>query len=140
VDESLTIDDDPDESIGRFLDERLYEYNVAATGVTDGRVFAIVVHDERGDIVAGLTGSTWGGCLEIGRLWVRADQRGQGYGTRLLAVAEQEARAHGCRKAVLDTHSFQAPDFYQRRGYSVYGVLDDYPLGHRKYFLKKDLR
>ena len=136
----MIIDEDPVERIAQFLGERLYEYNVAATGVADGRLFAIVVRDEQGDIVAGLSGSTWGGCLEIGRLWVREDQRGKGYGTRLLAAAEQDARAHGCQQVVLDTHSFQAPSFYQKRGYTVYGVLDDYPVGHRKYYLKKSLR
>jgi len=140
MDTDLPIEDDTDGHIAQVLGERLYEYNVAATGVTDGREFAIVVRDHEGDLLAGLAGTTWGGYLEIMALWVRADQRGKGFGTRLLAAAEQDACAHGCRHAVLDTHSFAAPAFYQKHGYAVYGMLDGYPAGHRKYHCKKDLR
>jgi hypothetical protein len=39
----------------------------------------------------------------------------------------------------LETLSFQARGFYERYGYSVFGELDDFPPGHRKYFLKKNL-
>jgi len=43
------------------------------------------------------------------------------------------------RHAHLDTFSFQAPDFYQQRGYQVFGQLDDFPPGHRRYYLTKEL-
>jgi hypothetical protein len=33
--------------------------------------------------------------------------------------------------------SWQALAFYERQGYTVFGVLDDFPPGHRKYFLAK---
>ena len=54
-------------------------------------------------------------------------------------AAEREAVARRCHLAVLDTHSFQAPDFYKRLGYEEIGVADGYPIGHKKYFLKKAL-
>ena len=62
-----------------------------------------------------------------------------GYGRRLLQTLEQEARAQQCHLAILDTYSFQAPDFYQRLGYEVFGVIDGYPRGYQKVFLKKRL-
>jgi hypothetical protein len=40
---------------------------------------------------------------------------------------------------VLATHSFQAPDFYQARGYVEYGRIEDYPLGHAQIHLVKTL-
>jgi hypothetical protein len=46
------------------------------------------------------------------------------------------ARQRGALAANLETHSFQAEDFYLKRGY---GRLDDYPPGHTKLFLRKRL-
>ena len=57
----------------------------------------------------------------------------------MIEAAEREGRARGCRLATLETHSFQAPEFYRKLGWEVFGVLDDYPAGHRKYYLKKSL-
>ncbi len=53
--------------------------------------------------------------------------------------AELEARQRGARCAYLDTFSFQAPDFYKKQGYEVFGELRDFPEGHRRYFLRKQL-
>ncbi len=56
-----------------------------------------------------------------------------------MQAAENEALARGCHGAYLDTFSFQAPDFYQKLGYEIYGKLDDFPKGHCRYFLRKKL-
>ena len=60
-------------------------------------------------------------------LWVREDLRRAGLGARLLATAEVEAVRRGCREMHLDTHSYQAPDFYHHRGYAVIGELPGWP-------------
>ena len=123
-----------------FLEDRINEFNAAVTGIRDGAGVAFLIRDDHDAIVAGLSGWTWDGCLYVEYLWVREDRRGRGYGTRLLAAAEDEARTRGCHQAALTTHSFQAPDFYRRLGYEVYGTLDDYPTGHRQLHLKKRLQ
>ena len=123
----------------QVLEQRIQAYNVATTGITDGQDLTIVSRDEQGAIIAGLVGWTWGGCLEIEYLWVHEHRRGQGYGTRLLAEAEDEARERGCQQAQLVTYSFQAPEFYTKMGYTVYAELNDCPKGHRRYYLKKCL-
>jgi GNAT superfamily N-acetyltransferase len=135
----FVVEDSLNEGAVQFLENQIYRYNVATTGIEDGRMLSIILRDD-GGIAAGLYGFTWGGVLEVKVLWVREELRSQGHGTSLLAAAEDEAIRRGCSQAILDTHSFQAPDFYQRRGYDVYGVVDGYPAGHSKYFLRKRLQ
>lgn len=123
----------------RFLEDRLYDYNVERTGLNDGQWLSILVRDNDGVIAAGLHGWTWGGGGRVQTIWVRSDLRRQGYGTRLLAAAEQEARARGCDRLLLDTFSFQAPLFYQKHGYEIVRVDDDVLSNHKLYRLKKQL-
>jgi GNAT superfamily N-acetyltransferase len=94
---AFTIETDPTPDQIQYLEDRLYEFNSKATGITDGQDLAIFVRDEQARIVAGICGLTWGGCCEIRQLWVEASQRQQGIGTRLLWAAEQEARRRHCR-------------------------------------------
>lgn len=137
----LTVDAHPAPDDLEFLDDQINRYNIATTGIqpTDDILLSILVRDQAGTIVAGIWGWTWGGCCEIRTLWVHEQLRGQGYGQRLLAAAEQEALRRGCRQLVLDTHSFQAPGFYQRFGFEIVGTVEDYPEGHCKYYLRKRL-
>lgn len=137
--EHLVVEDHPDKRDVQFLEEQLFAYNMAKSGYHDGRDVAIFLKDEQGAIMAGLWGWTWGGCLKIQYLWVREDVRGQDLGTKLLAAAEAEGRARGCAIVALDTHSFQAPAFYQKLGYEAYGVLEDDPVGFQHYHLWKHL-
>ena len=56
-----------------------------------------------------------------------------------LRAAEQFALEHGCPGSYLDTFEFQALPFYERHGYTVFGVLEDYPPGSRRFYLRKVL-
>jgi GNAT superfamily N-acetyltransferase len=136
---NLSFENAPAEADVQFVLEQLIEYNLVQTGIRDYQPLAVFLRDDSGEIVGGLTGFTWGGTLKIEILWVREDQRGSGYGARMLAMAEDEARRRGCRQAILDTHSFQAPEFYPKHGYIQCGVADDWPRGHKQYYFQKRL-
>src|SRR5512135_430759 len=88
--EPLTIHEDPDSQDVHFLEDRLNEYNIASTGISDGRLLAIFLRGPQNEIIAGLYGWTWGGCCEVKTLWVHAGLRGKSLGTRLMTAAEQE--------------------------------------------------
>ena len=96
------------------------------------------MRDEREEIIAGIFGWTWGGCCEVVYLWVEENRRDLGYGKQLLKAAEEEAIRRGCFQVILSTHSFQAPAFYQRLGYEIFGEID-YPKGYKQFYLKKRL-
>jgi GNAT superfamily N-acetyltransferase len=100
----------------------------------------LFVRDDLRAIKGGLLGATYWGWCAIDILWLHDDLRGKGYGTRLMQLAEDEAKRRGCLGVHLDTLSFQALPFYQKLGYTVFGQIDDLPVGHARYYLKKSLK
>lgn len=70
-------------------------------------------------------------------LFVDEKHRKQGLGHILLEAMEEEAKSLDIKLIHLDTFDFQAKDFYLKHGYEVFGVLDDCPQGHKRYYMKK---
>jgi hypothetical protein len=56
-----------------------------------------------------------------------------------LRQAEDEGRRRGCRAGVLHTISFQAPGFYARHGWRMFGEIPCDPPGTSRVFMTKDL-
>ena len=133
----LHIGEDPE--IQAFLADRIYEFNSKATGYFDGESFSATQRGESGDIRAGICGYTWGGCCYISYLWVHETERGHGLGAGLLLTAEGHAKERGCKVMFVATHSFQAPSFYKRFGYTQRAVVQDHPVGHASLMFAKDL-
>jgi GNAT superfamily N-acetyltransferase len=117
-----------DAELDARLSAELDRYNVAASGIGDQRELTVRVRDERGDLVGGVSGFTWGTCAGLGMVWVREDSRQAGWGSRLLAAAESEAVHRGCTQMVLSSFTFQAPDFYRRHGYVETGRTEGLPV------------
>ena len=111
----------------------------AAMGLGDEVDLAIFVRDS-GTVVAGISGWTWGDCCELQSLWVDPSLRGGGLATRLIAAAEAEAAARGCRQTVHFTFDFQARDLYERNGYELLCRLEDFPSGTDVLWYGKRLR
>jgi GNAT superfamily N-acetyltransferase len=95
------------------------------------------VHDEAGQLTAGLCFVLAWQWMFVEALWVDEAWRGRGVGAALLRQAEEQAATSGCHSAWLDT--FQARDFYLRFGYEPFGALEDYPVGQTRFFLRKRL-
>lgn len=130
---------DPQPADIQVVLDGLRAYNAAQLGYDDARMLAIYLRDGAGAIVGGAVGWTYWGWLAVDNLWIRDDLRGGGHGRRLLLTAETAARARGCRHVLLDTMDFQAPGFYEKLGYQVFGVLEGMPAGHQRIYFRKDL-
>lgn len=102
------------------------------------RPLDLFLRTDTGIIVGGLVACTYWSWLDIEDLWLHADLRHQGYGRQLLALAEVEAQARGCRYAHLTTFSFQAQGFYEKAGYQTVGALENFPPGATYFWLRKD--
>lgn len=135
----IVIEAAPKQADVDFVGQQLAAFNESQAGDARYRRLVILVRDDGEQIVGGLVGSLYWGWLAVDLLWVHEALRGQGYGNQLLQMAEQEAIARGCHNAHLDTLSFQALDFYQKRGYKIFGQIDGLPPGHARYYLKKKL-
>jgi GNAT superfamily N-acetyltransferase len=118
------------QQLAAFLEDRICEFNAKATGYYDGMHLAGCMRSDAGEIIAGYSGHTWGSCCELAHVWVHEQYRGQGFGTQLIRSAEAEAVARGCVQIVLATHSFQAPEFYERLGYQRKYTIEGNPKNH----------
>jgi len=135
----LIFDPLPGESLERFISDNVINVNLAKTGISTWHPVGYFLKNRRGEVLGGLTGLVWGGWLHVKFLWVSEPLRGKGHATRMMDAAEAFAVERGAFTVTLETHTYQAPDFYLKRGYTVFGRLDDYPPGHAKLFLRKDL-
>ncbi|MFL5296480.1 MAG: GNAT family N-acetyltransferase [Phenylobacterium sp.] len=120
------------------LEDRLYAYNVEATGYDDGAGLGFFV-EEAGELIAAVAGYTWGGICEVRQLWVAASHRHKGLGAQLLEAAIAEASARGCAHLQLATYDFQAPAFYARHGFEIVADVPDKPLGHTEFVMRRVL-
>jgi GNAT superfamily N-acetyltransferase len=135
----LVVEDTPrPEDIAAVIDG-LAAYNLQHAPPEEYRRLHIFLRTGEGKVVGGLIGATFWGWLYVDRLWVHEALRKQSYGSRLMAAAEQEAQRRGCRHAYVDTMTFQVLPFYERLGYTIFGILEDMPQGCRRYFLQKHL-
>ena len=92
---------------------------------------------EREGVIGGLSGGTSLGLLLIDLVFLPNTLRGLDVGSRMMAMAEAEGRRRGCRAGMLYTISFQAPAFYQKRGWTVFGEIACDPPGTSRVFLTK---
>lgn len=130
------VDDDASAS---ELRDRLVAHNQAATGYAEYRPLGCFLRTTEGELEAGICGFSWGGYAMVEWLWVSPSLRQAGLGAALMQAAEAEVATRGCRVMRVNTHTFQAPDFYRKLGYEQIGYAEDTPIGHGEVFFSKRL-
>jgi GNAT superfamily N-acetyltransferase len=138
---ALTVfdnDDDHRAATLHVLGQHLSEHHRWATGGEFRQLF-VSLCNPAGEVCGGILAYTHGVWLDIEFVWVAEPLRRRGYGTQMLAAAEAEAQARGCRRANLDTGASPAAGFFLARGYRPCGELADYRERRSRYWLHKDL-
>lgn len=128
-----------DEPAWEVIGGGISAYNTEMAGDDHGKNLCIVLEDPEGEVLGGVIGVTFWNWLFINLMWLPEELRGKGYGQQLLEMAEEEGQKRGAQYSYLDTFSFQAPGFYQKFGYQEFGRLEDFPPGHTRYFMMKQL-
>lgn len=125
-----------------YIDDKLGDYNNEQIPFTqkENPILKNYIIKDNGEIIAGIKADIYHWrILYVEAFWVDKRYRGQGLGTALLNRIEREARELGATLVHLDTFDFQAKDFYLKHGYEIFGILEDCPPGHNRYYLKKKL-
>ena len=139
----LRISGEPEPEAERIIADGLNGYNdpiVGAGYFESVPLYVLVTDPVSGEILGGIRGRTSFGLMTLTLVYLPRSLRGQGLGARMLTLAEDEGRRRGCRTAILHTHSFQAPGFYQRQGWHIFGEFPCDPPGTSQIFLSKNLR
>lgn len=125
-----------------LIDDKLGAFNRSQVPATQEPtlVYKNYIIKDKGEIVAGIKSDIYHwGILYVEVLFVEEKYRGQRLGSTLLQKVESEAKAMGATLVHLDTFDFQSKDFYLKHGYEIFGILEDCPKGHNRYYMKKVL-
>jgi len=127
------------EFLGNGLDNFNKPYNNNIVPFEDKKPFGFQVFD--GDaLVGGACGTTgMGNWAWVELLYVDEKYRDKDIGTKLIEKVEAFAREHKCTGVHLKTWDWQAKGFYEKVGFTCYGILENNPPGGSCHYMKKEL-
>jgi GNAT superfamily N-acetyltransferase len=104
----LTVSSEPEPAAEKVVGDGLNAFNDATVGYADRLALHVIVRDsDSGKIVGGISGRTSLGLMFIDLVYLPEALRGHDIGTRMMAMAEEEARRRGCRGGVLTRSAFR---------------------------------
>ena len=107
----VIVDYTPSHADNDIVKEGLIKCYEALFGERD-KPLSLFLKNDSGEVFGGIQAFMDTESIYIDGLWVEEKLRKQGYGTKLLAAAEQEAIKNGCIFSLVDTWDFQAEEFY----------------------------
>lgn len=136
----IIVDHNPNETDNAVVKEGLVSFNESATGEPRDKEFSIFLKNDSGKIFGGLKAFFDTESIYIDTFWIDKKLRHQGFGTKLLYAAEQEAIKNGCVFSLVDTWSFQAEEFYLKNDYEKIGEIKNYWHDYSKIFFRKRMK
>lgn len=135
----ISFKTDPGEDL-EFAVDQLKKYNRSFTGPFETEQFGFIAKDDSGEVVGAINGNTEWEWVFIKHLWVREDYREMGLGSDLMEAIIQEANKRGRYKYYLSTFEFQAPEFYKKLGFEIFGTLPQVSGNYDSFYLKREDR
>lgn len=89
------------------------------------------------NLLGGLTGLIYFGCLYIDKLWLVPNYRHRGWGAKLIIEACKLAQSKGCSFATVCTMDWEAQPFYEKLGFEVEFTRDGYDKDSKMIFLTR---
>lgn|GEM_PF-1034985 len=126
--------------VEKILLKKLHSFSAKKVGAFHFKKIGLEVRNPSRGLVGGLFGCTYMNYLQIDLLWVNPSHQGKGLGWTLVHMAEERARWRGCVKATAPSYDFQTPEFFRKAGYRPFVQYKNFPKGHTRSFLLKDLR
>lgn len=106
----------------------------------DSIPLSLAAYDDK-TYLGGITGDIVWNHLHIHLLAVDDQLQQNGIGSALIDEAERVARERNCQLMIVETMSWQAPLFYQKKGFVTFGEVHGIPLTETtKIYLVKYLR
>ena len=125
--------------VARQLWRGLSRFNQETAGPFHYSRVVLTARGKSGRIVGGVILQSYWTETYVELLWLSERARRQGLGSELMREAERRARGRGSRLIHLSTYSFQAPGFYEKRGFRRCGRISGSPKGATRYFYVKRL-
>ena len=126
------------ERVSKHVLSELLGFNATQAGPLNMERFVLSVRGEDDALLGGLVAMQYWNGMFIDLLWLHENLRGRGIGTELMRRAEASLEARGGEIVFLSTWSFQAPGFYEKLGYSPFGMLEGLPPGgSRTWYFKR---
>jgi hypothetical protein len=110
----------------------IYEFNLQATGISDGKLFASILRDADNAVIGGISGWTWSKTCLIGPICPSTIAKARNTETRLVEAVEAEAINRGCGQIVIRTQTFKPRSFSPSLAFAVIARIPDYPVGHQE--------
>jgi GNAT superfamily N-acetyltransferase len=139
MEHELYLTDAPTSDDLAIVSSGLTAFNEGEVGPSDRKLLAVLIRDESGTVIGGLSGYTSWGWLFTQLLFIPETLRGKGMAAKLLTEAENEARTRGCKGAWIDTFNPLALKAYKNHGYQVFGEIPDFVDTRTRTFLQKAL-
>ena len=125
-----------------YISDEIMHFNAREVPFTQKEtpIFKRYVIKDNNQVIAGINAIIYHwGILFIDEIFVSEAYRHKKFGSYLIRKVEAEAIELGATLSHTDTFDFQAKDFYIKQGYKIFGVLEDCPKDHKRFYLSKVL-